>query len=875
MKFSKAYEPNENEPIIYALWEGENAFAPSGTGQPYSTVMPPPNANGNLHIGHGFEMGLKDILVRYHRMKGFDTIYIPGADHAGFETWVVYERELEKIGQSRFDFSRDQLYGQVWDFVAKQRGNMELQIRALGISCSWQDLVFTLDKKVVDTVYDTFKRMWEDGLIYRGEKIVNYCTEHQTSFADIEVDHQDDKGYLWDIAYPLVDGSGEVVISTTRPETLLGDTAVAVNPKDKRYAKLVGKKVKLPLTDRKIPIIADEHADMTVGTGAVKITPAHDPNDFEVGERHNLPRIQVIGFDGLMVSAAGDSYRGLTAIAARDKVLDDLEKLGLRRGEKAITHSVGHCYKCGSVIEPLPMEQWFVKVKPLAKQAIAAIENGDIKFYPNNKGKVLVGYYKNLRDWNISRQIPWGIPIPMFSKFEEGDNAPEWVFDTRVDQTEIVVNGTTYTRDEDTLDTWFSSGQWPFITTGYLDDETEPEPKEGKNSINRPGQTPDLARFYPNTVMENGIDLLFPWDSRMIMLGLYRTNQVPWKDLYVHGMVLDESGQKMSKSKGNVVSPMEMIAKYGSDAFRMGIIAGRSAGMSQAFSKSNMVAARNFCNKLWNIARFVQDKLEESYQPHDMQLETSADHWIVRQLNAARRSVESNLAAYRFAEASEAVYQTIWNDVADWYVEANKTTFNPDVLAFVLETSLKLAHPFAPFVTEAIWQNLSWTDNLLIKEHWPEKMHFGSEEAKQFESIKQLVTEVRLVTNQLPGNKRYNLLFQSDQLIDTNRSLIKQLAPITEVQDIDVPHGMRLAVSGHAAWLDIDARTLKHHHANLVARLAAVEDEIARLDMRLHNDNYIKKAPGELVEETKHQLTEAKKLLQRLKNELEITESIA
>ena len=467
MKFPKVYEPNQYEPAIYALWEKTNSFKKEqgSDKNPYTIVMPPPNANGNLHIGHGLTIAIEDLLIRYRRLKGDDAWYIPGADHAGFETWVVYERKLEETGKSRFDFTRDQLYNQVWDFVHEQRGNMELQVRALGASCDWDSLTFTLDQKVVDQVYQTFEKMWQDGLIYRGTKLVNFCPKHQTAFADIEVSHKDEKGKLWDIAYPLVSPTEdykEIIISTTRPETLLGDTAVAVSPDDERYANLIGKKLRLPLTDRDIPIIADEHADPAFGTGAVKITRAHDPNDYEVGERHHLEKVSVIGFDGKMTPDAGANYEGLSTVDARQKVLKDLEEKGLLRGEQEIIHSVGHCYKCDTIIEPLLKEQWFVNVKPLAKRAIEVLEQDQIKFYPANKQKVLIAYLKQLKDWNISRQIPWGIPIPAFQNVEDPS---DWLFHPNTKQETVQLNGKTYRRDEDTFDTWFSSAQWPVILT--------------------------------------------------------------------------------------------------------------------------------------------------------------------------------------------------------------------------------------------------------------------------------------------------------------------------------------------------------------------------------------------------------------------------
>lgn len=861
MKFAKTYEPNLFEPTTYALWEQADAFSPSGQGDPYCVVMPPPNANGNLHIGHGLVVALEDILTRYHRMKGLSTVYIPGADHAGFETWVVYEKALENIGQTRFDFSRDQLYSQVWNFVAEQRGNMELQLRALGASCSWKDLVFTLDQKVIDTVYQTFKRLWDDGLVYRGEKMVSYCTKHQTSFADIEVTHKDEKSTLWDIAYPLVDGPvdvyEEIIVSTTRPETMLGDTAVAVNPNDPRYKKLIGKFVKLPLTNRAIKIIADEYVDMDFGSGAVKITPAHDPNDFEIGERHALDRIQVIGLDGKTTDRAGESYAGLTVEEAREKVLNDLEEQGFRRGEQTIEHSVGHCYKCDTIIEPMVMDQWFINVRPLALRAIEAIKQGKVKFTPESKGKILIKYYENLKDWNISRQIPWGIPIPAFKRVGEAvDNGldqpddPEWIFDNRVDQSEIVVNGTTYIRDEDTFDTWFSSGQWPFVVTDHLQDGP-------------------LSRFYPNSVMETAADILFPWVSRMIMLGLYATGEVPFKEVYLHGLVLDEHGVKMSKSKGNVINPMEIISLYGSDAFRLGIVASRSAGQNQAFSTSKVIAGRNLCNKLWNIARFIQDIVSEDFSPKKPKPTELVDHWVIRQILASRDQLDQLMSSYRFSEATELIYQTIWNDVADWFIESQKLYKNHDLLAWTLESCLRLVHPFAPFVSETIWQNLSWTKGVLISQHLPEDIPYDSALAADFERLRALIAEARYVASELPKNKKYPILYANDSLIASNADIVKLLSRAPAVSQSDIPSGIRLAHTSCEAWLDVDPDTLTEHRSNLEERLWQAEKEREKLRARLMNENYVKKAPAHLVKETKQTLEQQDALVHRLKTELQ------
>jgi len=847
MQLAKQYIPNDYEPNIYALWETSGALEPTGVGKPYSIVMPPPNANGNLHIGHALDMNLKDILIRYHRMKGDDAVFIPGADHAGFETWVVYERELTKQGKSRFDFSRDQLYSQVWNFVQEKRGNMELQLRALGVSASWKHLTFTLDDKVINTVYDTFKKMWDDNLVYRGERIVNYCTEHQTSFADIEVEHKNEKGKLWKIAYPTLDKIGEIIVATTRPETMLGDVAVAVHPDDERYKKLVGTRVLLPIVDKEIPIIADEYVDMSYGTGAVKITPAHDPNDFEIAKRHDLPLESIISPEGKMINVPAQ-FLGLTPVEARARVLEALEALELRRGETEIEHAVGHCYRCGSVIEPMIKEQWFIKTQSLAQPAIDALKKEEITFYPASKRKELIAYLEQLKDWNISRQIPWGIPIPAFVN----ENDPkDWIFDTRTNEQSIVVNGTTYIREEDTFDTWFSSGQWPYIVTDYLTDG-------------------ELANYFPTDMMETGMDIMRAWVSRMIMLSLYRTGKLPFKEVYLHGMVNDEHNQKMSKSKGNVINPMELVAEFGSDATRMGLISGRAPAQSQAFNRGSVIAARNFCNKLWNIARFVEAQIGDNHQIVDLEPQTPADHWIIRQLNDAANNIAVRLEQYRFSEASETVYHTIWDDVADWYIESSKTAINRPLLSWVLATSLKIAHPFAPFVTETIWQTLNYTDGILMREAWPTSEKFDPIAAEQFEQLKLLVAEGRWVIAELPGNKKYRLLYGNDSLIADNQDTIKHLMRLEAIEHTDQPCGLRLAAANREAWLDIDSETLYQHQENLEMRLAEARQKLAGLKKRLENPTYVEKAPVHLVEETREQLAEQEKIITRLVSELEV-----
>ena len=840
MKLSKTYQPNQYEPTIYALWETSGAFAPAGQGDPYSIVMPPPNANGNLHVGHAYMIPIEDILARYYRMQGRDTVWIPGADHAGFETWVVFERYLGSQGRSRFDYSREELYRMTWEFVERNRGQMELQLRALGASCDWSSTVFTLDKKVIETVYRTFHKLWDDGLIYRGNRIVNYCPHHRTSFADIEVEYRDEPSHLWHIAYRLADGKGEIEVATTRPETMLGDVAIAVHPDDPKYRELVGKTVVVPLVGREIPIVADEGVELGYGTGAVKVTPAHDPLDFEIGQRHQLEPIQVIGLDGKMTDRVPPKYRGLTVEQAREAVVADLKTAGALRSIEDCRHQVPHCYKCGATIQPLLMKQWFIDVKPLAEAARRAIERGEVSFVPKQKASELARYYDELRDWNISRQIPWGIPIPAFQNVSDPD---DWIFDTRVEQREIVIDGQTYRRDEDTFDTWFSSGQLPFIATDYLDG--------GR-----------LSRFYPTSVMETGADILRAWVARMIMLGLYMTGKVPFRDVFLHGLILDEHGKKMSKSKGNVVNPMGIIEKYGSDALRVGIVMNRSAGQPQAFSEASVIAGRNFCNKLWNIARYIEGKSDakpvSNEEVEQAQPETIYEHWILARLEQARQAIDADIAGYRFAEAMEAVYHCIWDDLADWYIEASKASDNIAFMRRVLSIALRLVHPFAPFVSETIWTTFRGEESLLISQHWPNQLKFSKRQASSFDRVIELVDELRNITSQLPPAK-YCLVFDDCQMIEENQALIKSLTKLRNVRQDRTPHGLKIVLPHSTAWLELAEEEITDYKDKLQAKLAKLKSEIYGLERRLANRGYLEKAPEQLVHETKKQLADKKR----------------
>lgn len=846
MKLPKTYEPGQYEADIYTLWEKSGAFRPSGKGKPYSIVLPPPNANGNLHLGHALTVALEDIAIRYHRLRGDNTLYLPGADHAGFETQVVYERQLEKEGKSRFDFTREELYRQIWDFVAQNRGNFEQQFRRLGASFDWGHYTFTLDDKIVRQAYTTFKKMWDEGLIYRGERIVNFCTFHGTAFADIEVEYKEEKGHLWHLRYPLTDGSGDIVVATTRPETMFGDTAVAVSPKDSRYQHYIGKTVRLPLTQREIPVIGDEFVDENFGTGAVKVTPAHDPNDFEAGKRHDLPMVTVIDHEGKMTAEAPEPYRGLTVDEARKHVLADLAEQGYIAKTEDYTHNVGHCYKCGTIIQPLLRDQWFIDMGTLTKPAIDALKAKKIAFYPDRKRSQLIAYLENLKDWNISRQIAWGIPIPAFQNL---NNPDDWIYDEHVDQELIVVDGKTYHRDPDVFDTWFSSSSWPYATLGYPD---------GK----------DFKDFYPLNLMETGFDILYPWVSRMLMFGLYTTGEVPFTAVYLHGLILDEHGQKMSKSKGNVINPMEFVDQYGADALRMGILTGMSAGNNQPFGLPKVIGARNFCNKLWNIARFTEAGAGKA-RPETAKPETAADHWILKKLLQLQQGIETDLERYRFAEAYEKIYHFVWDDLADWYIEASKASPNTPLLMHVLEMVLIFTHPFAPFVTETIWQTLDWTgESILAVQRWPAVPQFDEKKAQIFADVQTIVSEARFITKTLSVPDA-TLYYTAVPFLTENAGLIKRLAHLGGVTEVQDGNGLFLTTTPYRCWLDIDQPTAARFMQELQGRRAEQEATIKRLEDRLNNKHYVHKAPGRVVDETRAQLAEAKTQLEAATKEYE------
>lgn len=705
----KAYQPGEYEKRLYQLWEEADSFKPnlSATKSPFSIIMPPPNANGHIHMGTAM-FTVEDIMIRYRRMQGHPTLWLPGTDHAGIETQVVYERELAKDGKSRFDFSREQFYSDVMSWTRSNQSTILSELKSLGFSADWSRLKFTLDDDIISTVYDTFKELHEAGHIYRGNRIVNWCTFCHSAFADIEVKHREQIDPLYYVKY------GPFVIATVRPEPMFADTAIAVHPKDERYQQWIGKEVEVELLwgKRKLPVIADEHVDPEFGTGVVKLTPAHDPNDWDMAQRHGLEVIQGIGTDGRLTEAAG-RYAGMTVLEARDAVAHDLEERGLiDHIDMNYKHSISYHDRCDTPIEPLTIEQWWLNVSELKKPAIEAIESGEVSFVPARFKKVALDWLENLHDWNISRQNWWGIRVPVYYNATQDNAKPEYIVGTEQDALATYGQGG-YEAETDNFDTWFSSGQWPFATLMATD---------------------DFDTFFPTSVMETGRDILFLWVTRMIMFSKFKTGKVPFKAVYLHGLVTDATGKKMSKSRGNVINPLDMTSQYGSDALRLALTIGITPGNDGAVSEEKIKGYRNFCNKLWNVARFTLSKLPADYSPTAPKLETNADHYMARELTQANDFVTKQIEAYRFSEAGQALYSLLWDKIADRYIEYSKNELNPDMLAASLDTTLRLLHPIAPFVTEAIWQELPWTDSLLISEQWPNvKLKYDSTKADKFE----------------------------------------------------------------------------------------------------------------------------------------------
>jgi len=747
MELEKAYRPEKIEKETYKFWEKEKLFTPriprgklpkiTKGKKPFTIIMPPPNANASLHIGHAMFVSIEDILTRYNRMLGKPALLLPGADHAGILTQVVFERKLAEKGKSRYDLGRKQFFSEIMEFTLNNKKDMENQLKALGASCDWSRNSFTLDPKFDNPIYTVFKKLYDEKLIYRSERMINWCPRCETALSDLEVEYKETKASLWYIKYNLKVQNSKlktdyITVATTRPETMLGDTAVAVNPKDKRYKKLIGQIAVLPLMNREIPIIADSVVDLEFGTGAVKVTPAHDPVDLEMGQRHRLKTIQVIGFDNKMTGNSG-KYAGLKIIQAREKVLEDLKTQGLLEKEENYIHSVGHCERCKTTIEPLVSSQWFVKTKSLAQKGIEAVKKGKIKIVPKRFEKIYFNWMENIRDWCISRQIWWGHQFPVWYCLDCGNLTKEEI-EKLYGEKELVlpiVKREIYSklepivsikkpkrcpkcksekllRDPDTLDTWFSSGQWPFNTLGWIENSK------------------DFKYFYPTSVMETGYEILFFWVARMIMLGIYATGKVPFKTVYLHGLVRDAFGQKMSKSKGNAINPLIMVEKYGADALRMALIMGNAPGIDSSLSENKIMGMRNFANKIWNASRFVLQIPKAKGNPpaggQKAKVAHKDDKWILKELEKTTKKVTNHIEKYRFDLAIQELYQFFWHTFCDRYIEMTKQRRQEaqPVLLKVLKTTLTLLHPFMPFVTEEIYQKLpNKKKKSIMIEGWP------------------------------------------------------------------------------------------------------------------------------------------------------------
>ena len=861
----KAYDPQAVEQDLYKWWESSGFFKPviSPEKQPFSIIMPPPNVTGELHLGHALTATVQDALTRYHRMLGDSALWLPGADHAGIATQMVVERALAAEGISRHDIGRDAFVSRVWDWVHKYGGIIDNQHRRLGASCDWTRKTFTLDPGPSKAVRATFVNLYKKDLIYRGERIINWCPSCRTALSDLEVEHQEIEGALYHIKYLLEDGSGHVTVATTRPETLLGDTAVAINPTDERYASVRGKSVLLPILGRPIPVIEDEAVDIAFGTGALKITPGHDPNDFDTGQRHHLPVISIMNLDGTLNHEAGP-YEGYERFAARKAIVEQLERDGLLVDVKPYMHSVGHCQRSADIVEPIVSEQWFVSIAPIAERAARAVEDGRITIIPERFSKVYTNWMENIRDWCISRQLWWGHRIPVWY-CEACGHATVAVEDPDACE---ACGSVTLEQDPDVLDTWFSSGLWPHSTLGWPED------------------TEDLRYFYPTTVMETGYDILFFWVARMIMLGMENMDEVPFKTVYLHGLVRDELGVKMSKTRGNVIDPLKTIDEYGTDALRFALATGTTPGNDSRMSPSRLQAARNFANKLWNASRYVLGNLEDAdglagwYDaPPRSHRE---DRWILGRLDQVTTEVHRLWGEFQLGETQRVLHDFIWGEYCDWYIELAKVRLrNGDqeplqVLAHVLERILRLLHPFMPFITETLWQRLTATmpkegnqpESIMLAPYPIASAHPVDESALQEVD---LVTEiVRAIRNtraefQIEPQRRMDAKIEAGSLqsaLTEEAEAIRQLARVEELEFISGREGglppsetVTLVVGSVTVSLPMTGVVdLAAERKRLEAELTDSQGQLGRLSGRLSNQEFLSKAPADVIDRERERL---------------------
>ena len=857
----KRYDPKSFEKKWYDYWENNGLFHAEvdKSKKPFSVVIPPPNVTGQLHMGHALDNTLQDILVRWHRMKGDNTVWVPGCDHAGIATQAKVEAALREEGTNRYELGRDKFLERVWDWKKKFGSRIMFQLRSLGSSLDWERERFTMDEGCSRAVREVFVSLYEQGLIYQGTRITNWCPDCNTAISDIEVEHVTEHGHLWHLRYKVENEDRYVEIATTRPETMFGDTGVAVHPDDERYKDLVGKTLILPIVNRRIPVFADEYVDREFGTGAVKVTPAHDPNDFEMGERHHLEQIKVINNDGTMGDGAG-KYKGMDRYECRKELLKELKELGVLVSVEDHDHAVGHCSRCHSTIEPLISKQWFVKMDSLAKPAIEAVRDGRIKFVPERFTKIYENWLENIRDWCISRQLWWGHRIPAWYCDDCGE--------TTVSRTDIDVcpkcGSHHIHQDQDVLDTWFSSGLWPFETFGW------------------PDKTDDLERFYPTSVLVTGYDIIFFWVARMVMMGLAFGKDVPFRHVFIHGLVRDSQGRKMSKSLGNGIDPVEVIEKYGADTLRFMLITGNTPGNDMRFYWERVESARNFANKLWNASRFMLMNLagfDRNFAPEQDDY-TLADRWILSRYAKTAAGVTENLEKFELGEAARMIYEFIWGEFCDWYIELSKSRLYDKedvrsrntalyVLGYVLEHTLRLLHPFMPFITEEIWQKLPHEGKSIMVASWPkadEKLIDDASE-KAMTAIMETIKAARNMRAEVgakPGVKAPLIVNITDKSLEQTfmenvhyLAVLAAAEPVTILDDgADKPENARTAVAeGVEVYLplkgliDVEAETNR-----MEKEKGKLTKEIERLTKKLSNKNFVEKAPAAVVEKEREKL---------------------
>ena len=869
-ELSKVYEPQEVEGRIYQQWEENKCFAGirDAKKKPYTIVMPPPNVTGQLHMGHAMDCTLQDILIRFKRMQGYAALWVPGTDHAGIATQIKVEEELRvKEGLTRYDLGREKFLERVWAWKHQYGDRIVAQQKKLGASCDWDRARFTMDEGCSKAVRETFCELYEKGLIYKGSRIINWCPHCVTALSDAEVEYVDKPGHLWHMRYPLADGSGYLVVATTRPETMMGDTGVAVNPNDERYQHLVGKTCILPLMNREIPIVADDYVEMDFGTGCVKMTPAHDPNDFEVGLRHNLETIRVLDDNGV-VNANGGKYEGMDRYEARKAVVADLEALGLLEKVEDYSHNVGTCYRCHNDVEPIISAQWFVKMQPLAKEALRVVNEGETKFVPDRFAKTYTNWMENVHDWCISRQLWWGHQIPVWYCDDCGHMTV-----SRTDPTVCEKCGSAHIqRDPDVLDTWFSSALWPFSTLGWPDENSE-----------------DFKYFYPTDVLVTGYDIIFFWVARMIFSGCAHTGKTPFHTVFIHGLVRDDKGRKMSKSLGNGIDPLEMAEKYGADALRFNLITGNSPGNDMRFYVEKCEAMRNFANKIWNASRFVmmnltitENKLPDTLEPEDK--------WILCRLGEVINEVTENMEAYELGVASAKVYDFIWSDYCDWYIELTKARLQGEdeaakvqaqqVLVYVLTETLKLLHPFMPFITEEIWQALPHEGDFLMLQSWP-KADPAWADVKAKESMEAVMDVIRAIRARrsemnVPPSKKAALTIVTNEadIFASGEAHLKRLAWCSSVtvqkEDLTDTAGMVCDIT-HMAKLYMplaELVDLAKEKARLEKDLGKKKGELKGLEGKLSNPGFLHKAPEHVVAAEKDRAEKLKVLIAKIEEQL-------